>query len=111
MNIFRIFRSRSRHRSTGVPVGEVGASPAGDSSGPLRALNTMSRDDMIGACRNMAAKELKLAEGSDSHDRRATHVFNAAGWSERADVLQRIEASCRKRDALDQATAAAFPNA
>ena len=62
-----------------------------------------SREDKIGACRTMQAKELALAAAAETQSLRVDHVYNAASWSERADLLQRIQSSFNRRDALDAA--------
>src|SRR5688572_28365611 len=74
---------------------------------PPESINTMSREDMIHACRRMATKELTLAEEATGKGRHAEHIYNAASWSERADLLQRIEDKVQKRKALDRAQSAA----
>ena len=61
----------------------------------------MSRDDMICACRRMATKELALANTAATRGERVDHVYNAASWSERADLLQKIEDSCQQPTAFD----------
>jgi hypothetical protein len=68
------------------------------------SLNAMSRDEMICACRSMATKELALAQSAPTRSGRVDHVYNAASWSERADLLQRIEDSCKQSPALSCAT-------
>jgi len=63
------------------------------------SLNAMSRDEMICACRSLATKELALADSAPTRSGRADHVYNAASWSERADLLQRIEDGSRQSPA------------
>jgi hypothetical protein len=110
MKILRFFRG---------PPPEAGLSPSsadqidkilcanpGDPR-PPKSINTMSREDMIHACRRMATKELALAEEATGRGRHAEHIYNAASWSERADLLQRIEDKVQKRKALDRAQSTA----
>jgi hypothetical protein len=92
MNIFRLFRKA---------MSEV---PSADRNKASSALsNAMSRPDMICACRGMEAKELALAESAQTTGLRVDHVYNAASWAERAELLQRLENSVNKRNALDAA--------
>ena len=92
MNIFRLFQKTNPD-----------APSADRKDASTGSLNTMSREDMICACRRMEAKELALAETAETRSVRVDHVYNAASWSERAALLQRIENSVNKRNALDAA--------
>jgi hypothetical protein len=82
-----------------------GAGPpaSGDDRRDL-ALNSLSREDMICACERMAAKELAMAQTASGRQERTDHVYNAASWSDRADLLSRISASLGRREAMDKAT-------
>jgi hypothetical protein len=64
------------------------------------SLNGMSRDDMICACQRMATKELALASAATGGER-VDHIYSAASWSERADLLQRIEDRCQQKEMRD----------
>jgi hypothetical protein len=109
VKIFQFLQPR-RHgpdQAPSAPANDVGEKPdgaeAGLDGGPRPSLNALSRDDMISACRHMAMKELGRAESAGTRGERADHVYNAASWAERADLLQRIERSGKKTSALNRA--------
>lgn len=106
MNILRLFQQTTPEApsaATGAERERASQSQADHAAPSAPPLNAMSREEMIGACKRMAVKELALAGSADTRSLRVDHVYNAASWSERAELLQRIENSANKRDALDAA--------
>lgn len=95
MNILRLFQKTAPEA--------LQPSQADQAEPSTPSQKDISRHDMICMCKRMAVKELALADSAETRSLRVDHVYNAASWSERAELLQRIENSVNKRDALDAA--------
>jgi hypothetical protein len=62
-----------------------------------------SRDDTIADCRANSASDMVQAGTMDSRKSRMRMEDSAAAWGDRANLLQRLNDSGEKRDALDSA--------
>jgi len=62
-----------------------------------------SPEDTVAGCEALAASDLARAAATDTENGRLKLQHSAASWQKRADLLQRLQNSFNKREALDQA--------
>jgi hypothetical protein len=81
-----------------------------DEEGPLRtgaievARNATKRpEDTFAGCEALAASDLARAAMMDTANGSLKFRQSAASWQQRAELLQRLETSFKKRKALDKA--------
>ena len=72
---------------------------------PVAAPAKLLHNTAIG-CRDRAASDLQQASISSAGNERRRFERSAETWSRRADMLERVEKSFKKRAALDEASKA-----
>ena len=60
-------------------------------------------EDTVAGCEALAASDMARAAATDTENGRRKLQHSAESWQQRADLLQRLQNSFDKREALDQA--------